>query len=287
MTEVEEAAAKIGPDRVEVQPCSMADAIAAMGVGEDALSASMLMEIENVVNANAEQAEQTAIEASKKEEDEKKAAEEAAAAEAAAAEAAAEAARIAEQEAAAAKAAEEEALARLAAEAEAAEAARIAAEEAAAAKAAAEEAAAKAAAAEAAAAAEKAAALEQQQQETDPALVGLVSQLVDMGFDEPTAATALDATNGNVEQAIMLLLSDPPAAPAPPAAEETDGNLTEDSTEYPPAWNTDWDSLLEELEEMGFSDPEANRAVLSDASGDVKDAVKELVSRERTTRNKN
>lgn len=105
-----------------------------------------------------------------------------------------------------------------------------------------------------------------------------------MGFDEPTAATALDATAGNVEQAIMLLLSDPPAAPA---VAETDGTISEDSTEYPPVWNTEWDSLLEELEEMGFSDSEANRVVLSDANGDVKDAVKELVSRERTNRKKN
>merc|ERR1712224_534476 len=82
------------------------------------------------------------------------------------------------------------------------------------------------------------------------------------------------------EEAIMLLLSDPPAPPA----EETDGTISEDSTEYPPAWNAEWDSLLEELEEMGFSDPVANRAVLSNANGDVKDAVKELVSRERTNR---
>jgi len=61
--------------------------------------------------------------------------------------------------------------------------------------------------------------------------------------------------------------------------------------EEPPAepeeeerWSEEWDDLLVELTEMGFEDEAQSRKVLSDANGDVKDAVKVLVALERASR---
>jgi len=112
----------------------------------------------------------------------------------------------------------------------------------------------------------------------------LVEHLAAMGFEHAAARDALVSTEGNLERAVNVLLTQPPSPPAlvevePEAAPEPD-TLSEDSTQ----WNADWDDLLAELTEMGFDDEIANRTVLAEANGDVKDAVKELVSRERMHR---
>jgi len=331
VAEVEAAA----DDVVQDTPVSMAAAMAAMGVGENDLSASMCAAIEHALDANAEQAEAAAMELSAKEaEAEKLVAEAEAAAEsekiaseaeaekiAAEAEAKAEAKAEAEKLVAEAEAtaeaekiaaeAEAEAVAeaeKLVAEAEAAaEAEKIAAEAeakaeaeklVAEAEAAAEaekiaaEAEAKAAAeklvaeAEAAAEAEKIAAEAEAKaaaEVADPEMCEdammhpLVEQLLKMGFARNEASNALATADGNLEQAVNTLLSMPceGAVPVP----EPDP-IVEDSTE----WNNDWDELLAELDEMGFDNVDANRAILALTNGDVKDAVKELVNQERISR---
>jgi len=250
---------------------SIPEAVAQLGLEGDDLSASTIADIEQAVAANAEEAERLAAEESLRiaQDVEAKAAEEARIAEEArlAAEAkAAEEARIAEE-------------ARLAAEAEATrqeEAARITAE------------------AEAKAA-EKAANLA-------PEMAPLVASLVAMGFGEDAARSAIAATEGNVEEAanILLLAGGSANAPAPalepepefPARVEVVASDTFPVDEIAPAaapadpasWKEEWDDLLEELVEMGFEDNGLNRELLQEANGNVKDAVKELVTRERSLR---
>jgi len=314
-----EAEAVLAAAESEVAPMMMADVMAAMGVDEGDLTASMCAEIHEALQSNADNAEQQAMQQSAKEADEaaeaarvaaeaaeegaRIAAEEEAARVAAAEEAARiaaeeEAARVAAAEEAARIAAEEEA-ARIAAEEEAArvaaaeeaariaaeeEASRIAAEEEAARVAAAEEAARVAAEEEAArvAAAEEAARIAAEEEAArvaaaaaaaaaaDPLVDPLVEQLVCMGFETSQARSALSAAQGNMEEAVNMLLSNPEAFAAEMQVE--------------PVWNSEWDEMLIELEEMGFEDTAVNRQVLIDADGDVKDAVKELVNRERLSR---
>jgi len=276
---------------------SIGDAMSQLGLGEDAMSASILLDLQGALNDNAAQAEAHAIEESAAElvaaaEAEAKAAAEATEAEAKAAAEAAEAKAAAE--AAEAKAAAEAAEAKAAAEAAKATEAKAAAE-AAEAKAAAE-------AAEAKAAAEAAEA-----KAADVMVHPLIEQIVSMGFDAEQAAVVLDATDGDLEHAITMLLSMPTPEPTPEVPAPADGGWTEVGDRASPETNRKgqpkgnhsedsndsdssddsvegWDDLLTELVEMGFEDEAINREVLVQSKGDVKDAVKTLVLRERELR---
>jgi hypothetical protein len=50
-------------------------------------------------------------------------------------------------------------------------------------------------------------------------------------------------------------------------------------------WEDEWDSLLDELQEMGFDDNAANKQVLQASSGNLKGAVQKLVQEEREKAN--
>lgn len=65
------------------------------------------------------------------------------------------------------------------------------------------------------------------------------------------------------------------------------GMLPEDaSTDVLPVvkddWLAEWDEMLEDLNEMGFEDREANRMTLTKHAGSIKHAVKELLSSRRS-----
>merc|ERR1711998_300505 len=106
---------------------------------------------------------------------------------------------------------------------------------------------------------------------------------------------------GDMEEAVTMLLSNPdlfgdeqPAEHTQPAEtacieEAIAGEeIEEDGFISLPVESSDgddegseWDELLVELQEMGFSDRSVNQEVLAEVNGDVKDAVKALVQRER------
>merc|ERR1719271_641446 len=100
----------------------------------------------------------------------------------------------------------------------------------------------------------------------------LVEQLMAMGFTYDKSAEAIRSTEGDMEAAVMMLLSAP------------EDELAPEPEPTGPVWNDEWDELLVELEEMGFEDSEQNRALITENNGDVKDTVKELVNRERLSR---
>jgi len=99
--------------------------------------------------------------------------------------------------------------------------------------------------------------------------------LAEMGLGEgDLSASMFEAVDHAVRQCEETLSGNLPAFPSPPAASpavsaEADG------------WKDEWDSMLEELEEMGFEDPTANREMLARAEGDIKGAIRELVTLER------
>merc|ERR1711865_776079 len=215
-------------------------------------------------------AEEEAVSAQKAAEDAKaaqKAAENAEAAQKAAEDA--EAAQMAAEAEAVLKAEEAAAaeFARLAAVEEAkAETCRLAVERVAA-KAAAEEAEAAriAAEAEAAARASKAKAVETAQGPVVPIeWQAAVDALVQMGFSESVAKVQVVATDGDLEAALEAALSFVP----PPQS----------------SWDSKWDSILEELVEMGFEDVEANKCFVMANDGDLKSIVTALVADERSKR---
>jgi len=111
----------------------------------------------------------------------------------------------------------------------------------------------------------------------------LVEHLLSMGFEYDASVSAIIATDGNLEAAVMLLLAAPVGEPAP-AVEPQAEQPAEAEAVGEPAWNEEWDDILSELKEMGFEDETANRALIVEKKGDVKDAVKELVTRERAGR---
>jgi len=300
-----------------VNPVSMEDAISALGVGEDVLSASIMHEIQYAVNVNAEEAErriteESAAEAERKAreetaaqraEEERLAAETAEAEEKAAAEAAAQ--REAEEKAAAeaaaqtaeaeAKAAAEAAAQREAEEKAAAEAAaqREAEEKAAAEAAAQREAEAKAAAeaaaqreAEEKAAAEAAAQREAEEKAVEQAVKDAESQeraalLLQMGFSEEQVQGALEATQGSLERAAdWLFVNVPQTEPeeVKPAETLVVEPMVEDVLES--AFPEEWEQLAVDLEEMGFNAEQAKEQLVK-AEGNFKLAIKALVEAER------
>lgn len=119
-----------------------------------------------------------------------------------------------------------------------------------------------------------------------------------MGFPADQSEASLVAAKGNVEQAIALLLSNPPEPaqePEQPVEEPVEAPVeqpTEEPVEEPveepespaAAWEGEWDMLLTELEEMGFEDHETNRELIAANSGNVKETVKELIRLERMNR---
>jgi len=97
----------------------------------------------------------------------------------------------------------------------------------------------------------------------------LVECLVSMGFSAEQAGRAIVKAQGNVEEAITILIEGDAEEPEqmPPA----------------PQWDEEWEVLVTELVEMGFEEHLA-RAALTESEGAIKDAVKELVMRERAMR---
>lgn len=114
------------------------------------------------------------------------------------------------------------------------------------------------------------------QPEVDQHNVSQVEQLMAMGFAYSQATSAITANNGDLEAAVMMLLS---------AAQEQVEQPEPEQSKEPADWNPMWDGILEELKEMGFEDEGVNRALLIEMNGDVKDAVRELVNHERSLRN--
>merc|ERR1712166_1587991 len=239
-----EATLKAAEEEAESAQKAAEDAEAAQKAAENAEAAQMAAEAEAVLKA-----------------------EEAAAAEfarlAAVEEAKAEACRLAVERVAAKAAAEEAEAARIAAEEAEASFAhlqkklRIAAEEAEAARITAE--------AEAAARASKAKAVETAQGPVVPIeWQAAVDALVQMGFSESVAKVQVVATDGDLEAALEAALSFVP----PPQ----------------PSWDSKWDSILEELVEMGFEDVEANKCFVMANDGDLKSIVTALVADERSKR---
>merc|ERR1711988_1599802 len=94
-----------------------------------------------------------------------------------------------------------------------------------------------------------------------------VEQHMAMGFAYSQATSAITANNGDLEAAVMMLLS---------AAQEQVEQPEPEQSKEPADWNPMWDGILEELKEMGFEDEGVNRALLIEMNGDVKDAVREL-----------
>jgi hypothetical protein len=178
----------------------------------------------------------------------------------------AEALRIAAEEAEALRIAAEEAEA-LRIAAEEAEALRIATEEAEALRIAAEEAEALRIAAEEAAlsAAEEQFPLEWQ---------GSVDALIQMGFAQSVAQDTVSSAQGDLEAALEAALAHVPTCTIP-----ADAVVAPTSS-----WDSEWDSLLMELVEMGFENHDANKAAIFANEGDLKSTVTALVADERANR---
>jgi len=58
------------------------------------------------------------------------------------------------------------------------------------------------------------------------------------------------------------------------------------TTEATDAWDSSWEHMLQELHEMGFVDKEANKQILISHHGDLKDAVRTLITNERLERSR-
>eukprot|EP00435_Cladocopium_sp_Y103_P060358 s670_g22.t1 len=86
--------------------------------------------------------------------------------------------------------------------------------------------------------------------------------LTDMGFDETAATTALEASAGNVDQAVVMLSAAATAAPKPPRKRQLKGLQEKVNT----------------LTAMGFSEQQAKDA-LDASDGDVESAVEILTGR--------
>lgn len=101
------------------------------------------------------------------------------------------------------------------------------------------------------------------------------AMLCDMGFSETDVASALDVTQGSLERAADWLFVN--AIPKGAEAE------VEDQEVFPevPAFPAEWAGPLRDLQEMGF-DKEQGMDALHTAEGDLKAAVRVLVSRERS-----
>jgi hypothetical protein len=140
--------------------------------------------------------------------------------------------------------------------------------------------------------------------EVDVATQQLAVQLANMGFEQDACLAALATTSNDLEAALTHLLEEaaeqerrgvPPMPIAEPAEPELlelppvpmDMPADEVSDEEPTEaenWQSEWDDLLGELTEMGFEDETLNRSLIASTNGNIKDAVKELVEKERSAR---
>eukprot|EP00658_Telonema_sp_P-2_P063100 TRINITY_DN517_c0_g1_i2.p1 TRINITY_DN517_c0_g1~~TRINITY_DN517_c0_g1_i2.p1 ORF type:complete len:231 (+),score=55.73 TRINITY_DN517_c0_g1_i2:72-764(+) len=108
---------------------------------------------------------------------------------------------------------------------------------------------------------------------------GLVRQLEEMGFSDSAAIlTALTLGNGHLSTAALMLSgnTDSETEAEKPLSEDnvdTDGSKRQDEE-----WPVD---PLQELEQMGFTDAQANKTALADANGVLTVALKNLIAEER------
>lgn len=99
-----------------------------------------------------------------------------------------------------------------------------------------------------------------------------VHRLQLMGFGPADAIErALLVAGGDLSAAAVALVELGPDSKAEP--------------EPKAVWEDEWDSLLDELQEMGFDDNAANKQVLQASSGNLKGAVQKLVQEEREKAN--
>ena len=91
-----------------------------------------------------------------------------------------------------------------------------------------------------------------------------MQQLLLMGFDREAIEHALLVSDGDMSVAAAALV-----------------NVTEETE----VWETEWDLLLHELQEMGFGDTDANKHVIRATAGNLKSAVQALVHEERQRAN--
>merc|ERR1719265_2053548 len=292
--EAEEEEKPVEEEKVEegmpLAPCGIDEALAQMGLEGADLSASMVAEIEQVINENAEHAQQQAAEQAK-------AAEEAAAA---------EEARLAEEAAAAAAAAAAEAEAKAAAEAEAKAADEEVDEELEKLKAKWREMEEEAKLLRELQEAEEKAAAEATEEDAVVTLP-VDSEDSDDSTEYPAvgAPPAAEADQQSIYSRWLVdgeLMAEAQASPASTAPEHAAAAMgLEDMSESlmqdiqaamdqspaaaaaAPQWDAAWDSLQNDLQEMGFSE-EAAHATLMETQGDFKEAVRMLVRQERTQR---
>merc|ERR1711871_934578 len=93
-----------------------------------------------------------------------------------------------------------------------------------------------------------------------------VALLTSMGFSAEEVAGALEATSGSLERAADWLFVNRQAPEPKPEPE--------------PEFLPEWESLLRDLVEMGFVEPQARKQVIA-SEGNVKQAIKALVEAER------
>lgn len=102
------------------------------------------------------------------------------------------------------------------------------------------------------------------------------AMLVSMGFSESAVAGALEATHGSLEHAADWLFVHATDYPLHEGHAVIEPEVTES-----PSFPVEWLGFQHDLVEMGFSHEQAEMALL-ECNGDIKKAVKELVSKERT-----
>merc|ERR1711966_437229 len=91
--------------------------------------------------------------------------------------------------------------------------------------------------------------------------------LVSMGFDLAAAAAAVSRCDGDIEQALSILV-------------EKDTHQEEEAQEEELKWVLE----MTELQEMGFTNQQAARTALDNTNGDIKLAIKQLLIEERSAR---
>jgi len=85
------------------------------------------------------------------------------------------------------------------------------------------------------------------------------------------------AKAGPSESGVAAAAISPPPAPLTPSEAEEQAPAAEKVAKEE-EWLAEWDTMLDDLAEMGFNDRESSRAALAKHSGSIKAAVKELVT---------
>mmetsp|Transcript_39043 Transcript_39043/g.48363 ORF Transcript_39043/g.48363 Transcript_39043/m.48363 type:complete len:144 (-) Transcript_39043:50-481(-) len=97
-----------------------------------------------------------------------------------------------------------------------------------------------------------------------------IKSLKDMGFDEVAARNALDACNGNLEQATQLLLSSSMAEPEPVVDVAPMAPMAAPRSEQSP-------EKISKLMDMGFTEQQAHDA-LDGYNGNLERAIEHLMT---------